>query len=207
MRLELEDSVLKRAWVLKLWDAKTRKRCKELVEREEFHEATFYLGDGVYCVSGENPPTDPDRWLRIQNNKGEWCNYRDVARLLSADNANAQRAKVGSEVIECTLHKCYQCDGTFPAAAGTEPYCRVIGWAENKPILAPICPTCDETGELGNYHEHFCYCGHEFWAEGSISDCDECRGDFNRTFSCGCKLCREYCWWVEADVEDCYEGD
>lgn len=84
MRLELEDSVLKRAWVLKLWDARSRKTCKELVEREDFHEATFYLGDGIYCVSGENPATDPNRWLRIQNNKGEWCKRRDIAHLLPA---------------------------------------------------------------------------------------------------------------------------
>ena len=84
MRLELEDSVLKRAWVLKLWDGKSRKACKELVEREDFHEATFYLADGIYSVSGENPGTDPNRWLRIQNNRGEWCKYRDVAHLLPA---------------------------------------------------------------------------------------------------------------------------
>jgi hypothetical protein len=84
MRLELEDSVLKRAWVLRFWDAKHRKACNELVEREHFHEPTFYLTDGVYCVSGENPAADPNRWLRIQNNKGEWCNYRDVVHLLPA---------------------------------------------------------------------------------------------------------------------------
>lgn len=157
MKLELEDSVLKRAWVLKLWDAKSRKACQELVEREDFHEPKFYLGDGIYSVSGENPATDPNRWLRIHNSKGEWCNYRDIAHLLSANNPKVQRARSGKSAIEYTLHTCYECKETFVSPKGAEPYRVLVDWEEeDKPIYEPFCESCAEEREwsrANHYHE------------------------------------------------------
>jgi hypothetical protein len=162
MRLELEDSVQKRAWVLKLWDARSQKACKELVKREDFHEARFYLADGVYCVSGENPATDSNRWLRIQNNKGEWCQRRDIAHLLSSNNLNVQRPHGTNEAIEYTAHTCYECKETFVLPKGTEPPDRLlVDWeGEDNPIYEPFCEGCAAEREWHRAnHYHVCeYC-------------------------------------------------
>ena len=164
MRLDLEDSVLKRAWVLKRWDAKFRKPCWELMEREDFHEATFYLADGVYCVSGENPATDPKRWLRIQNNKGQWCTYRNIAHLLRA-TSNEVKGTSGTEkasqYTEYTLHTCFECKETFVSPEGTEPYKDLVDWEEeDNPIYEPFCENCAEEREWRRAnHDHVCgYC-------------------------------------------------
>jgi hypothetical protein len=163
MRLDLEDSVLKRAWVLKLWDAKTRKACKELVEREDFHEPTFYLADGIYAVSGKNPATDPNRWLRIQNNKGEWCKRRDIPQLVPAASGKVKgtsETEKASEYREYTLHICYRCDETFVSPDGTEPYRDLVDWEEDKPIYEQFCESCAEAREWNRAnHYHYCsYC-------------------------------------------------
>lgn len=84
MRLELEDSFEKRAWVAMAWDARTRKSCWDFVERDDFDEPTFYLtSPGVYCVSGENPAEDRCRWLEIKDGNGEWRDYAEIVHLLS----------------------------------------------------------------------------------------------------------------------------
>jgi len=162
MKLQLNDTFKKRAWVLKLWDARSRKACKELVEREDFHEATFYLADGIYCVSGENPATDPNRWLKIQNNKGEWCTYRNIAHLLPADNPNVRRPRGGKEAIKYTLHTCYECKEFLVSSKGTEPYRDLVDWEEeDKPIYEPFCESCAEEREWrrANHHHECGYCG------------------------------------------------
>jgi len=82
MKLELEDSVLKRAWVAMAYDASSHNACWEFIEREDFDEPIFYLtSPGVYCVSGNDPATDRCRWLKIKDGKGEWREYAEIAHL------------------------------------------------------------------------------------------------------------------------------
>jgi hypothetical protein len=157
MRLELKDSVLKRAWVAKAWDARSHKACWEFVEREDFNKATFYLADGIYCVSGGNRARDPNRWLRIHNGKSEWCEYKDIAPLVSADTAKVRRSLAGKKVAEYTLRICCQCEEIFLSPKGTEPYRILVDWErEEHPIYEPVCESCGKEREwhrANHYHE------------------------------------------------------
>jgi hypothetical protein len=83
MRLQLDDTFKKRAWVAMAYDARSRKACWEWVEREDFDDPTFYLsGPGIYCVSGDDPAKDRCRWLEIKDGRGQWRNYDDIAHFL-----------------------------------------------------------------------------------------------------------------------------
>ena len=91
MRLELEDSALKRAWVAIAYDARSRKACWEFIEREDFHEPRFYLSrPGIYCVSGNDPARDRCRWLEIKDGKGNWRDYAEIVHLLPRREAEYQ---------------------------------------------------------------------------------------------------------------------
>ncbi len=208
MKLELEDSVRKRAWVAKAWDARFRKPCWEFVKRKDFNDPTFYLLDsGIYCVSGEDPATDRNRWLAVHKGQGEWCRYKDIAHLVSVGNANPYRALGSAKMIFYTFHVCYRCEETFTLPDGTEPYRDLVSWTEDyDPIYEPLCNDCAETREWEKArHSHKYNCGEEFWVEGPRGRaCDICRGYYDLTLDkskvdCGCAACAG----LESSAVDC----